>query len=256
MTDSRPLRIGFLLAGLATLVVALAFFDEAPWAVDLWPWEDSPLSYTFIASILAAIALPIVWIAVTGELAAVLAGAVDLAITYGLVTVYLLTLEGDAGQPDLWPHIAVFGFGFLAMLGTIAWSRRIPWRSERPMPAPLRASFGVFAAVLTAAGLALMFGADIFPWEVRAESSFVFGAIYLGAAAYFAVGFMRPRFGNAAGQLIGFLAYDLVLLGPFIDRFSVAEDGELLSLVVYTAFLLYSAALAVHYLWIERLWAD
>jgi hypothetical protein len=84
----------------------------------------------------------------------------------------------------------------------------------------------------------------------------VFGAIYLGAAAYFALGFLRPRFGNAAGQLIGFLAYDLVLLGPFIDRFSVAEDGELLSLIVYTAFLLYSAGLAVYYLWLERVWAD
>ena len=164
---------------------------------------------------------------------------------------YLLTVEGDPGQPDLRPHIAVFGFGFLAMLGTIAWSRGTPWRDSRPMPGPLRASFGVFAVLLAAFGTALMFDADVFPWELRPESSFIFGAIYVGAAAYFAIGFIRPWFGNATGQLIGFLAYDLVLLGPFIDRFSVAEDGELLSLAVYTAFLLYSAALAVYYLWLE-----
>lgn len=243
-----PLRIGFVIAGLASIVLAIAFVDEASWALDLWPWEASRLSYIFIASILVAIASPVLWIAVTGELAAMQAGAIDLAVTYGAATIYLVTLAGDAGQPSLGPYIAVFGIGFVAMVITFMRSRSIPWQDQRPMPSPVRLSFAAFAVMLIGAGLALVFQADIFPWELGDESSVMFGLIYLGAAAYFIWGFLHPAWPNAAGQLIGFLAYDLVLIGPFVDQFSVASGGQLTSLIVYTAFVLYSGSLAVHYL--------
>ena len=243
-----PLRIGFVIAGLASFVLAIGFIDEASWATDLWPWEASPLSYIFIASILVAIASPVLWIAVTGELAAMQAGAIDLAVTYGGATVYLLTLAGDAGQPSLGPYVAVFGLGFVAMVITFARSRSIAWQDPRPMPGPVRASFAAFAVMLIGAGTALVFQADIFPWELGDETSVMFGLIYLGAAAYFIWGFLHPAWPNAAGQLIGFLAYDLVLIGPFVDQFSVVSGGRLTSLIVYTAFVLYSGALAVHYL--------
>ena len=78
----------------------------------------------------------------------------------------------------------------------------------------------------------------------------MFGFIYLGAAAYFVSGVFDPRWGNAQGQLVGFLAYDLVLIGPFVDRFDEVHGGELTSLIVYTAFLAYSGVLAVYYLFL------
>jgi hypothetical protein len=218
--------------------------------VDLWPWETSRLSYIFIASILAAIALPVLWIGVSGELAAMRAGAIDLAITYGGAFVYLLTLLGDEGQPELWPYVVVFGLGFLGMVATLARTRRIAWRDPRPMPAPVRLSFAAFAVMLVGAGAALVFQADIFPWALDDESSVLFGLIYLGAAGYFVTGFLDPRWPNAAGQLIGFLAYDLVLIGPFVDRFGDVSGGELRSLIVYTAFVVYSGALAFYYLFV------
>jgi hypothetical protein len=118
------------------------------------------------------------------------------------------------------------------------------------MPSVVRLSFALFAVILTAAGLGLCFHADIFPWALGSETSVMFGFIYLGAAAYFLSGVFDPRWGNAQGQLVGFLAYDLILIGPFVDRFGDVHGGELTSLIVYTAFLAYSGALAVYYLFL------
>jgi hypothetical protein len=246
-----PLRLGLILAGLATLVLTVGFLDEADWAIDLWPWPVSRLSYIFIASILAAIALPVIWIGVSGELAAMQAGAVDLAVTYGGFTVYLLTLLGDPGQPALGAYVAVFAVGFVGMLITFASTRRMEWIDDWPMPGPVRASFVVFAVALVAFGTALLFGADVFPWDLSDEATVMFGLIYLGAAAYFVWGVLHPVWPNAQGQLVGFLAYDLVLLGPFIDQFAEVSGSKLTSLIVYTAFLLYSGGLAVYYLFVK-----
>jgi len=46
------------------------------------------------------------------------------------------------------------------------------------MPALVRGSFAALAAILVAAGTVLAFGADIFPWELRSETSVIFGFIY------------------------------------------------------------------------------
>ena len=245
------MRFGLILAGLASLVLAVGFIDEAAWATDLWPWEVSRLSYIFLASILAAIAMPVIWIGVSGELAAMAAGAIDLAITYGGMALYLVTLLGDPGQPILGAYVAVFALGLVAMVVTFARARRIPWRDRRPMPTPVRASFAIFSVMLVAAGTALIFHADIFPWTLGSETSVMFGLIYLGAAAYFAYGLANPRWPNAAGQLVGFLAYDLVLIGPFVDQFGDVSGGRLTSLIVYTAFVAYSGALAIYYLFVS-----
>jgi hypothetical protein len=247
----RMIRAGLCASGIATLVLALGFFQSAQWATDLWPWPDTPLSFLFIASILAAIALPALWIGVTGEIAAIQAGAIELSITYGAIFVYLLTLAGDDGQPALGPYLVAFGAAAASSLAVFLWTRRIPWRDRREMPAPVRGSFAFLAALLLAAGIALAFGADIFPWDLRSETSVIFGFIYLGAAVYFIYGFLTPRWPNAAGQLIGFLAYDIVLIGSFVDRFDEVSGRQLLSLIIYTAVLVYSGALAFYYLFIS-----
>jgi hypothetical protein len=246
-----PLRLGLIAAGLVTLVLTVGFLDETSWAIDLWPWPVSRLSYIFIASILAAIALPVLWIGVSGELAAMQAGAIDLAVTYAGFTAYLVTLVGDPGQPALGAYVAVFALALIAMLITFARTRGIAWRDQRPMPGPVRASFAVFAVMLVATGTAIAFHADIFPWELTDEASVMFGFIYLGAAAYFVWGYLHPAWPNAQGQLVGFLAYDLVLIGPFADQFGDVSGGRLTSLIVYTAFVLYSGGLAGYYLFVS-----
>ena len=249
---SNRVRAVFVPVSILTLVLAGGFFAQLSWATTLWPWPSAPLSYVFIGSILAAIAIPLLWIALSGEMAAMQAGAIDLAVMYAGMLVYALTLIGDPGQPELAPYLVVFGLACLGSVAAFAWSRQIEWVDPRPMPTVVRFSFAAFAVMLVGAGIALILHAEIFPWPLTAESSVMFGFVYLGAAVYFVHGFLRPRWGNAAGQLAGFLAYDVILLAPFIDRFGEAGGGELRSLIVYVAFLLYSGGLAVHYLFLAE----
>ena len=248
----RSIRPTFVIVSILTLVVAGGFLAELTWATTLWPWPAAPLSYVFIASILAAIAVPLLWIALSGELAAMQAGAIDLAVMYAGMFVYVATLAGDPGQPALVPYLVFFGLACLGSVAAYAGSRQIEWVDPRPMPAVVRVSFAAFAVILVGAGAALIFHADIFPWPLTAESSVLFGFVYLGAAVYFMHGVLNPRWSNAAGQLAGFLAYDVILLAPFLDRFGEAGGGELRSLIIYVAFLVYSGGLAVYYLFLAE----
>jgi len=246
------LRAVLMLAGLVGLVVAGGFFAQVTWATTLWPWPASPLSYAFIASILAAIGVPVLWIAVSGERAAMVGGAANLAVMYGGMFVYVVTLTGDAGEPQLWPYAVVFVVACVGSAVVAVVTREAPWSDPRATPGLVRGSFAAFAAILIAVGTALVCHADIFPWTLPSESSVMFGLVYFGAAVYFVYGFLRPHWANAVGQLAGFLAYDLVLLAPFLEHFGVARGGKLISLVVYVAFLLYSGGLAAYYLFLHE----
>jgi hypothetical protein len=244
-------RLGLIGAGLASLVLTAGFFWRWDWATELWPWPDTRLSFVFLASIVAAIGLPALWIGLSGELRAIEAGALDLAVTYAGMVAYVLAILGDPGQPELGGYVAAFAALGLFSLAAYLWSRRIPRRDPRPMPAPVRISFAILACALIGFGTALLFGANVFPWPLSDESSVMFGLIYLGAAVYFLHGIARPSWSNATGQLVGFLAYDLVLIGPFIGHFDDASGGQLTSLWIYTGVVVYTACLASYYLFLH-----
>jgi len=59
-------------------------------------------------------------------------------------------------------------------------------------------------------------------------------------------------FYDARGQLLGFLAYALILILPFLAHFATVEPEHRLSLTIYTGVLIYSGALAIFYLLIYR----
>jgi hypothetical protein len=82
--------------------------------------------------------------------------------------------------------------------------------------------------------------------------SVMYGWMFLGAACYFAYGVLRPYVWNMTGQLLGFLAYDLVLIGPFVRHLWQVEPAMLPNLLVYIAVLLYSGGLAVWALFFRR----
>jgi hypothetical protein len=248
----RRLRIAFVPASVLTLILSGGFFADLPWATTLWPWPASPLSYVFIASILAAIAIPLLWIALAGELAAIRAGALDLIVMYGGMFVYTLARLGDRGEPRLWPYAVVFGLACASSAAAFIATRGIGWIDPRPMPRPVRVSFATFVAILLPVAVALLAHADIFPWRLGAETSAMFGFAYLGAAVYFTCGVLDSRWSNAAGQLAGFLVYDLILLAPFFDHFKAVHGGRLVSLVIYVALLLYSGGLGTYYLFLAR----
>jgi hypothetical protein len=240
--------MGLVLAGIASLVLSLGFVLQAEWATALWPWPERPLSFIFLGSIAAAIATPLLWIGITEELAAAAPGALNLTVTYVGATAYLISISDQPWQPPLGPAIAVCVGAGLISLAVFAMTRRLPFRDARPMPRPVRVSFFVFAAVLIASGTGLVLGAHVFHWQTDRDSSVLYGFIFLGAAVYFLHGALWPRWANAAGQLWGFLAYDLILIVPFLSRFGEVSGGDLVSLSIYTFFVLFSGGLAAYYL--------
>ena len=58
---------------------------------------------------------------------------------------------------------------------------------------------------------------------------------------------VQPRWENAGGQLAGFLAYDAVLIGPFLARVPTIDAQLRLNLVICIAVLVGSAAIALCY---------
>jgi hypothetical protein len=115
----------------------------------------------------------------------------------------------------------------------------------------VRVSFGVFIVSLILAGGALVFRIPVFPWALNADSSVIFGCIFIGDAFYFLYSLLYPRWHNALGQLLSFLAYDLVLILPFLLLFETVKPEYTLSLIAYVAVLIYSGAIAVYFLFVN-----
>jgi hypothetical protein len=138
----------------------------------------------------------------------------------------------------------------LALLWT---TRASDFRDTRPTPGFVRVSFAVFVIglVLAGGGLVLRTG-NIFPWPLSAEQSALYGWMFLGSACYFLYGVINPRWANAKGQLIAFLAYDVVLIVPFLKHFATVRPDLKINLILYTIVLTYSGLLAVYYLFMNR----
>ena len=78
----RLARTILVIVGLIDLVIAAGFFFQQPWATAFWPLPDTPLSYAFIAAILAGGAAPLIWIGLSGEFAALAGYGLSFGIIY------------------------------------------------------------------------------------------------------------------------------------------------------------------------------
>lgn len=245
------------LIGIGMLLLALGFIFQIPFTRALWPWPDGRLSYLFIGSILAAASAAALWIGWTGEPGVLPAGALNvfvIALGTSIAFFYMVLREGRSG---LLPFFFTSVLSALTSAAAFLWSRRLSLHDSRPTPLLVRISFGIFVAALILAGSALILRATIFPWVLNPDSSVLFGCIFIGDAFYFLYGLFYPRWHNARGQLLSFLAYDLVLIGPFLGLFRTIDPVLRLNLVVYVLVLLYSGTLAAFYLFFNaptRLW--
>lgn len=246
-------RTSLVITGIALLLLSVGFYFQRPEALALWPWPDGRLSYIFVASILAAIATPVLWMGLNGELAGMRGGALDFSMTYFGLSATLILAGVAASELVSMPFYLYFVMISLLFNVLLFWSTRtLTFQDDRPVPALVRGSFAVFTLLLLAVGVALIMRyPNVFPWPLKPQSSIVFGWIFLGAGMYFLYGLIRPVWGNACGQLIGFLAYDIVLLPPFLQHFAGVKAEHQLSLYVYTATISFSALLSIYYLFIH-----
>ena len=245
------MRYLILVGGLVTLAFAAGFVFQIPLATSLWPWPDGRYSYLFIGSILAAAGVAMLWTGWKGEVGALPAGSLNIFVIAVTTCIYFFQLILQQGRSNLIPFGIVSLFEALASGAAFLWSRQLAFRDSRPTPLLVRISFGIFIISLFLAGGALLFRAPIFPWDLNPDSSVIFGCIFIGDAFYFLYGLFRPNWQNAFGQLLSFLAYDLVLIVPFLFLLKTVKPDHLINLIVYTAVLIYSGALAAYFLFVN-----
>lgn len=263
---------------LAEIPFGVGFYRQSTWATDLWSVPDVRMTYIFFASIIATTATLFAWAAWRNEPGTLPVIGLVAATATPAIGLYLIWVSLDGSETD----VTVAGVVAIAAgFATVAFSRRagrVPVRDPRPLPTPFRWSFVGFCCVLIPVGTALTLQVEnAFPWELAPENSTVIGLIFLSAAVLFAWIIRHPRWAYGEMALTSFLAYDLVLLGPYLDLFrnrndaatvasyyggdpsyaAAATDNGIneLGLVLYLAVLMISAIVAISiYLWDLRPW--
>lgn len=252
----RPLRIALLASGAGALVLAAGFSLQQPWATSLWPIADTRLSYLFIAAILAGAAMPLLWAGASGNLRGLPGYALGFGLMFGAMGSYAFMLAARGAAPAL-------GFGLAAwllvvLLAGLGWAARRAPADDQALTRVLRIAFMIEIAVLALVGAGLLFQVpNTLPWALAPEASVMYGWVFMGMALYFCYGLARPTWANARGQLLGFLAYDSVLIVPFLQHFANVRPEHLLRLVVATGIVIFSGAIALYYLGIQsatRIW--
>jgi hypothetical protein len=206
-----------------------------------------------VSSIIAAVALSVLWIALTRDYAATVGGAIHHVLMYSAIAIYLFQdyAANDSNQRLLTAGLICL-FVAVAAGGALVWARRFSFTDQRPTPVPVLIGFAIFVAALWFVGLRLILNQpNVFPWDLAPEVSVVYGWTFLGASMNFVYGLIIRRWHNAAAPLLGFLAYDLVLILPFIRHFDTVADEQRLSLIAYTIVVTLSGLMAIYYLFIH-----
>jgi hypothetical protein len=248
----RIFRAIFVILGVLSFILTIGLCAQMPQITSILPSTSSFPLHTFLASITASISASLLWIGFSGELGAAAGGAIDLAVFYAGLTIFQLYSPHQRGQLLL-AGVLLCLLGAIVSMGTFLWFRRYPIEDERLLPLPLRISFGGFVVVLLIVGSALLLRVpNVFAWPLNPLSSAIMGCFFLGSACYFLYGLYVPRWHNACGQLWSFLAYDIVLIVPFLLHFATVNPVRMPSLIVNTLILAYSGALALYYLLIKK----
>jgi hypothetical protein len=224
-----------------------------PWIKTFWPFDyTEDLSFIFMASIAGAAAASTLWSLYMGEDASFAGIALDYAAIFGPLAVFSLQKYSRIPKSDLLPLIIGGGAGVMMGAALFLRYQRVPFRYSMPTPRPIRIAFGIFIVALIVLGGALVLKTDgIMPWTLSNDASVIYGWFFIGAAIYFVYGLIRPVWGNAGSQLAGFLAYDLILIVPFVLHLSSVKPNLMINLIIYIVVLVGSGALAIYYLFIK-----
>jgi len=239
---------------------AIAFFLQWPIAINLWPFQGTtPLTFIFISSIFAAAAAPTLWAAASEKYGALAGIGLDYITILAPVSILSFQLGTSGGDSQMTTYGIACVIGALFGLGLFLWSIRLPVDRRIPMPGFVRWSFIIFiVALLIVGGRLVLKVPNSIPWKITPELSVVMGWMFLGAAMYFVYGLLRPSWLNSTGQMIGFLAYDIVLIVPFLSRLPTTAPENQVGLIIYTLVVIYSGLLAFYYLFLHkptRLWS-
>lgn len=243
----------FVASGIGLAVLAAGYFQQAAWAVGTWPWPDGRLSNVFVSSMMAAVAAAMLWLGVSGRLGGAAGGFLHLAVILGGAASVLFPLASEHGDGRLLAYAIGCAAGGAACLLLFPWAHRRAASDTRRIPASMRAWFVVYVLILVPAGVALLARVPgIMPWPLKPETSMVYGWIFLAATCSFVYPLVRPQVEYAGVGLWGFLAYDLVLLEPFVQYAGSVKPEFRTGLLLYIAALSASAIVSLYYLFGSR----
>ena len=248
----RVFRSVFLAVAIFQVFFGLAFALQIPFVTQIWPFPNTgPLSFIFMGSIALAAAASTVWSLFAGENGSLAGVFLDYAAIFVPLTIYFAMIAN--GNGNILIFVVPLTLGVLYALVGLSWSLRFPIKDTRRQPMAARIAFAVFIVALILVGTGLVLQTpNILPWNVSAESSVIYGFMFLGAAIYFAYALLRPSWANTGGQLAGFLAYDVVLIVPFIAHFGRVEAQLMPNLIIYMVVIVTSALLSVYYLFVNK----
>jgi hypothetical protein len=252
-------RLLLLIVALLQAALAVLFIVQSPLATGLWPIPNTtPLTFIFFGSIALAAAASTLFCVLLNVPGALVGIALDYIVIFAVLAVYMLRATPTLGSGAT---TLVFGGvgGVLFGLWLLWYGWRRPITDARRTPLLVRISFILFVIALILVGGVLVTNRPyIMPWSITGNGAII-GWMFLGAAVYFAYGVVRPRWHNAGGQLAGFLAYDLVLIIPFLQRLPTISDPLRASLIIYTIVVVYSGILAAYFLFVHpstRIWSE
>lgn len=250
----RALRLTLLAVSAVQVFLAVAFLLRLQLVVSVWPFAGTtPLTYTFLASICAAAATSTLWTVFTRNHAALAGIGLDAVAILGPIGLLALRLASSGTDPRMSSFGVICLVGAALGLALLLHAIRIPLDVRLRTPQPVLWSMVAFVVALVYVSYRLIAQQlNVIPWSITPDLSLLIGFTFLGAAFYFAYGVLRPYWSNAGGQLAGFLAYDLVLILPFLQRLPTVAPEHRTSLVVYIAVVAYSGLLAINYLFVHR----
>lgn len=250
----RTLRFVLFVASIIQLIAGIGFAFQVPAFTQLWPIRyTGGLSFIFIGSIFCAAAGAQLWCLYVRENGAFAGIALDYLCIFIPLAIFCLQIANGNRMLQTAAVTYIIGAIFGAVI--LIWSLRFPITDPRPQPKLVRYSFVFFiVALLFVGGSLVLKNNGILPWPISVNGGVIYGWMFIGAAAYFTYSLIRPSWINTGGQLAGFLAYDLVLILPFLLRLPTLPSeapqyfaGQLL----YTAVIVYSGLLATYYLFIN-----
>jgi len=251
---ARFVRILLIVLGSIEALLCMAFLLSIPFALALWPWPAmSPLSYLLLAALFATAATVTLWPVFIQEDSAITGAA--LVYTVALTPLAIFGFQNGARTGN--QSFAIFGgvmlLGALIGIMLLVWSWRLPFHDQRSLPGITRWSFILFAIALLVSGAQLILRRpNILPWNITPELSVIFGWLFIGALGLFLYALYRPYWAMASGALASFLAYDLVLIVPFLRRIPSIEPQFRLSMILYLIAIVTSAGLAIYTLFIDQ----
>jgi hypothetical protein len=253
MSYTKTLRRALVAGGILSLIEAAGLsFQLGPFVAIMPLGNVSPVGL-YLSAYLAAIGASLVWIGLSGALGAAVAGAYALTVTYTGLAISLFVLPLGSSHSHLNAAAFLCLVAAIISAGIGRWFRRFPTWDVRPLNRLVFSSFVGFALLLTLVGSAVLLRMpNVFPMPLNPVAGALVGCSFLGSATYFLYCLAFPVWHNAYAQLWGFLAYDVVLIVPFVLRVGTSDSAHLPSLLINTAVLVYSGAIAIYFLFINR----